>query len=148
MTDMTARHTPGPWVCMDMRRNRTIGSRVTTADGGEIIAEVYHRDNGPIIAAAPETAAERDRLRAALEPLVNAAEAGIASGSVFWTAVDTAKAALANTSPAPVADVNKELLNALREQIEPRAKGWKVTDWALRDENARAAIAKAEKAGG
>jgi hypothetical protein len=37
-----------------------------------------------------------------------------------------------------------ELLEALKEQIEPRAKGWKVTDWGIRDENARAAIAKAE----
>jgi hypothetical protein len=37
-----------------------------------------------------------------------------------------------------------ELLKALKEQIEPRAKGWKVTDWDIRDEYARAAIAKAE----
>lgn len=32
------------------------------------------------------------------------------------------------------------LVEALREQIEPRAKGWKVTDWDIRDENATAAI--------
>jgi hypothetical protein len=38
-----------------------------------------------------------------------------------------------------------ELLEALKEQIEPRAKGWKVTDWDIRDENARAAIAKAKE---
>jgi len=37
-----------------------------------------------------------------------------------------------------------ELLEALKEQIEPRSKGWKVTDWDIRDANARAAIAKAE----
>jgi len=37
-----------------------------------------------------------------------------------------------------------DLLKALKEQIEPRAKGWKVTDWDIRDANARAAIAKAE----
>jgi hypothetical protein len=37
-----------------------------------------------------------------------------------------------------------ELLSALKEQIEPRAKGWKVTDWDIRDANARAAIASAE----
>ena len=34
---------------------------------------------------------------------------------------------------------------ALRAQIEPRAKGWKVTDWDIRDEQARAALDRGAK---
>ena len=41
--------------------------------------------------------------------------------------------------------VNAALLDALKEQLLPRAKGWKVTDWDIRDEHARAAIAQAEQ---
>ena len=41
--------------------------------------------------------------------------------------------------------INAELLAALEALYEPRAKGWKVTDWDLRMEQARAAIAKARK---
>ena len=37
-----------------------------------------------------------------------------------------------------------DMLAALEAQILPRAKGWKVTDWDIRDEQARAAIAKAK----
>lgn len=36
------------------------------------------------------------------------------------------------------------LVAALEEQILPRAKGWKVTDWGIRDEHARAALAGQE----
>lgn len=39
-----------------------------------------------------------------------------------------------------------DLLAALEAQIAPRAKGWRVTDWEMRDEQARAAIAKAKGA--
>jgi hypothetical protein len=50
-----------------------------------------------------------------------------------------------NAANARLIAAAPELLEALKEQIEPRAKGWKVTDWKIRDANARAAIAKAEK---
>ena len=36
-----------------------------------------------------------------------------------------------------------DLLAALQSQIEPRTKGWKVTDWDIRDEQARNAIKRA-----
>jgi len=44
---------------------------------------------------------------------------------------------------APLIAAAPDLLAALQVQIEPRARGWNVTDWELRDEQARAAIAKA-----
>lgn len=37
---------------------------------------------------------------------------------------------------------NAELIAALKAQIEPRARGWKVTDWDIRDEQARRALNK------
>jgi hypothetical protein len=39
--------------------------------------------------------------------------------------------------------INAELVEALHDQIRPRAKGWKVADWDIRDSQAHAAIAKA-----
>ena len=47
-----------------------------------------------------------------------------------------------------LAALNAELVGALEEQIEPRARNWKVTDWDIRDANARALIAKAREGKG
>lgn len=69
--DVIAREkTTGPWASMPMRRGRHLGARVYSGD--KIIAEIYDGAHGNLIAAAPETAAERDRLRAVNAELVAA----------------------------------------------------------------------------
>ena len=70
-------HTPGPWV-VDAREPRVIRVKVV----GTAIAFLYRvnlgdgvDDNAVLIAAAPETAAERDKLRAVNTKLLELAHA-------------------------------------------------------------------------
>ena len=112
---MTTKHTPEsditspPWVVEEDARNccfRIVSPqppyRFLVATTGGISAA--DRKCANLIVAAPETAAERDRLKA----------------------------------------INAELLSALEGLLLPHEQGWKVTDWDLRRDQARAAIAKAK----
>lgn len=99
-----------------------------------------------------EVIAERDRLRAALVRLSVAT--GVFLDSTPWTdsserrevtrADNETREILANTSPAPVESVNKELLDVLRN-VERGLTATGAQGEPLR--SIRAAIAKAEKAG-
>lgn len=97
--------------------------------------------------AIPQTIAERDRLRAALE----AADQQMDYGQ-YEAAHHVIREALANTSPAPVESVNKELLDTLIEALpyvemaehDDAYKPGVVRKMAAK---IKAAIAKAEKAG-
>ncbi len=87
-----------------------------------------------------DTAADCDRLRAALEEIRHAlTHYGQRSPRAIL------EEALANTSPAPVESVNRELLDALKT-IEGTGHSDDGGQWA--SNIASAAIAKAEKAGG
>lgn len=111
---------------------------------------------------ASEIAAERDRLRAALEaarPFLNYAHTHdrarmtATECAACDDAVRLVNSALANTSPAPVESVNAELLNALRRiaESEPRPHRQGRYDASVHQDmqrTARATIARAEKAGG
>jgi len=83
---VSAKHTPGPWFTTDgiyneikalSKRGKTwVIARITAARVGHDEA----RANANLIAAAPETAAERDRLRKVNDELLEAlmeAEAGL-----------------------------------------------------------------------
>lgn len=68
---MTTEHTPGPWVRSHnvVHEPTIIAADMTkhpTPNGSHIIAQTYGPDkhiNADFLAAAPETAAERDRLK-------------------------------------------------------------------------------------
>lgn len=108
---MSTKQTPGPWIarCMD-----TYGGTDWTKNGGRIrgrnsegqevaIAHIYSNPqaeaNAALIAAAPETAAERDTLRdactAALKYMVSHIEQ---FGWLEEQVADTLRAALARTT--------------------------------------------------
>jgi hypothetical protein len=151
------KHTPGPWLLDGQYVQKD-------ADGG-IIARVHGSNaeckaNARLIAAAPETAAERDRLREALRQIQNnAAARKWNSESVdradldAWTAIESkAKAALTGSpDPSPtqrVRDAAPELFEALKEclAVVQVQNGNLHADTNAIQDKARAAIAKAEQA--
>ena len=73
---MTEQHTLGPWILIQHRADSyPFPLSIHTADGSSWIArdgQVSSKANARLIAAAPETAAERDRLRAVNVELVEA----------------------------------------------------------------------------
>ena len=72
---MTEQHTPGPWATLLVERNRRtkVSDWIVTgeAGAGRHVATAKHEGDARLIAAAPETAAERDRLKAVLESIAN-----------------------------------------------------------------------------
>ncbi len=159
---MTTKHTPGPWK-YTVNVGPTKGL-LLEADGSTIMEMVnthgsrrFEKDL-QFIAAAPETAAERDRLRAALEMADDFDTLGsgvfrhkyrVPFGTELAAVAKARKEALANTSPAPVESVNKELLDALDEAYgELSADSTRDGPRCLLLTQIEAVIAKAEKAGG
>jgi hypothetical protein len=122
----------------------TVYSRIgVTSEEREAVAEMF--------AAAPETAAERDRLRKALEIIRN--------GQYTYAGIrDIADAALAGTPPPrpDAGQVNAELLGVLnrlrdgllnlQENAKNRGDRYDVGYVGAMIEHATAAIAKAEEA--
>lgn len=88
--DTPGAHTPGPWK-IDQRDSNTsarIGSAVDLQASG-LVARVYGNNpqhmeaNARLIAAAPETAAERDRLKAVNADLLAALESACAVAAAW-----------------------------------------------------------------
>lgn len=115
-----AKHTPGPWHvnAIDSRRTRVVGDEtapIGTWDKLQVnnrnctIATVYRPADARLIASAPETAAERDalraenaELRAALEIFlawVDSGNDGLPDEHLLSIAVIKARAALAKVTP-------------------------------------------------
>lgn len=127
---MEEKHAPGGWRIGDAGFT-IFGPKKPDGSLPETIATIKNKAYGELLRAAPETAAHCDRLRAALEQAaaslaVQAATARelaetsnqhrIANAHLAdagrQRAVIVYKDILANTSPAPVDSVNKELLDA------------------------------------
>ncbi len=82
----TAKHTPGPWICHSgmvwvdgpnvYPRGDDDGVPIARMDrvNGKGTAAVERDENARFIAAAPETAAERDRLKVQRDELLAAAK--------------------------------------------------------------------------
>lgn len=70
----TAKHTPGPWEAVTSNSawqvSDALGNRIATLN----TALVYQEEFAKLLAAAPETAAERDQLKAVNSELVEALE--------------------------------------------------------------------------
>ena len=73
---MTTQHTPGPYIIDADPDNEGFLSIYTATDGinAELAGKIGERSNADLFAAAPETAAERDRHRAVNAELVKAIE--------------------------------------------------------------------------
>lgn len=111
MTDKTSeaagKPTPGPWLASGHRVHTpvdTLDTCVAVCAGDAFDASSYDEclANARFIAAAPEMAAERDRLRKACEAVERAFATGERSdgwGSDMDTAAELVRAALAGTSP-------------------------------------------------
>lgn len=164
---MTTKHTPGPWkFAAAVQNNGPNYFVISTGKWCEpAIATCESEANAKLIAAAPETAAERDRLRAALE---NCHPALVLLGNYIgneWQGGGGIDAfdrcailkalhdALDNTSPAPAESVNKELLRSAKlvyggliARIDAAPSTEKPVFAGIAD--LHDAIAKAEKAGG
>lgn len=168
---MTTKHTPGPWHAEDFSHmaSRSTLPKIWSKDGpvavicdrlGAVAAASIDAD-ARLIAAAPETAAERDRLREALEAIrsriqgewdnPSLAKFGPLATPMVDDLLAMANAALANTTPPapdPLREAAPELLEALRNLCyaftRPEFQGGtqKAFDTELRA--ASAAIAKAE----
>ena len=71
---MTTQHTPGPYIIDADPDNEGFLSIYTATDGinAELAGKIGERSNADLFAAAPETAAERDRLKAVNAELVKA----------------------------------------------------------------------------
>jgi hypothetical protein len=76
---MTTQHTPGPWnFYNDSNDGKT--NRIEIVAIGKTVARIYHSvpeedlPNARLIAAAPETAAERDKLKEINAELLNVLE--------------------------------------------------------------------------
>ncbi|MES2155406.1 MAG: hypothetical protein V4510_09760 [bacterium] len=76
MATKTTPHTPGPWGCVDTS-NHAHDYRLTKPDGSHLPVNAPYNDhseqraNARLIAAAPETAAERDELAEVLGRVLN-----------------------------------------------------------------------------
>ena len=91
------KHTPGPWHIEQGKgpmRIATLGGRIASiADFAPRNDQRIAVANARLIAAAPETAAERDRLREVNRELVEALERAlvIRSPNVKWTKAETVR---------------------------------------------------------
>ena len=107
MTNDNGNHatTPGPWTIeYDNHGNGSFSEWWNVGPGGDGIAKVWNEADARLIAAAPETAQERDRLKAINAELVEALERTVCAleevaedgGTIIYNeTMDIARAALA-----------------------------------------------------
>jgi len=116
MTTQNAKHTPGPWrvgrnggcVVSDTPSENAIpGSDAVEYYGGHLIGESITKANAAFIAAAPETAAELERVKAVNKKLVEALEFVVRDINccgkdveIYATALAKARAALSRAEKA------------------------------------------------
>lgn len=139
---MTSKHTPGPWRFEpETKTIRSVPKNYWLASMNSWDGAVDHDANAALIAAAPETAAERDKLRDALQSLRGLPDVMVAAQRAGVR--DAMLAALDGTGPSEadkLRETNKELLAALAELAENRNEDYLHADDL---EMIKAAIAKA-----
>jgi hypothetical protein len=110
---MTSNHTPGPWYVEAPSKGSSVPI-VHGADGSEIASvfsdegEEGRNANAALIAAAPETAAERDKLRDALGVVINRTTADFTSAE--WAQIYAAYRGTGPSEADKLRETNKALL--------------------------------------
>ena len=97
---MTTQHTPGPYIIDADPDNEGFLSIYTATDGinAELAGKIGERSNADLFAAAPETAAERDRLREALAYILDLADENAKGQDGYEQIAEWSRAALAKVN--------------------------------------------------